>query len=237
VACGGLLPGPPLKAGTTEAQPGYAAELAALDLSAVPDPFDYASDSKFVIATINYMLGRSSGTQVSRAELAQAAGLGQAILGAAAKGTPGRVDISFLRRGLYYFYLCTRPLPGDLNELAVRYGDYRTWPAQELPCSRPKNGPRRLYENPASGIYVSETLTDSGVRETEALFTSLRQDGQLDFAAYTADGALSDRSSFATGSGAVATSAAPYTCMSCHADPASGTVSRRIATGTGAGCR
>lgn len=41
VVCGSELPGPPLKTDVIEAQPGYAAELAALDLTRVPDPFDY----------------------------------------------------------------------------------------------------------------------------------------------------------------------------------------------------
>ena len=36
VACGAMLPGPPLKSDVTEALPDYAAQLAALDLKTVP---------------------------------------------------------------------------------------------------------------------------------------------------------------------------------------------------------
>lgn len=236
VACGSLLPGPPLKTDVTEGQPGYADELAALDLSRVADPLDYSAESKLAIAVINYMLGRSSGVRISHAEARQGGGLGRAVLGAAAKGTAGRIDFAFLRRGLHYFYPCSRPLPKNLIELRLRYGNYRTWPSHEVPCSRPKDGPRRIYEDSELGVYVAETVVSGQVRETEVLFTSLRRDGQLDFAAYHADGALSDRSSFATPSGTT-TTATPYTCISCHLDAANGTITRRSPTGTGAGCR
>jgi hypothetical protein len=236
VTCGSPLPGPPLKAEVTEALPGYADDLAALDLSRLPDPYDYSADSKLAITVINYMLGRSSGSRITHAEALQRGGLGRAVLGAAAKGTAGRIDFAFLRRGLHYFYACSRPLPKDLTQLRLRYGDYRIWPAHEIPCSRPKDGPRRLYADPELGVYVAETVVSGKVRETEVLLTSLRRDGQIDFAAYTSDGALSDRSSFAT-SGSSTTTAAPYTCISCHLDSAAGGVSRLFPTGTGAGCR
>lgn len=236
VACGSMLPGPPLKADVTEALPGYAEELAAIDLAQVPDPFDYSAESKLTASVINYMLGRSEGRSIAHKDALQKGGIGRAVLGAAGKGTVGRIDFAFLRRGLYYFYLCSRPLPGDLTELRRRYGDYRAWPVSELPCSRPKNSPRRLYESPELGVYVAETLANGQVRETEVLFTSLRTDGQIDFAAYNAEGSLSDRSTFATSSSSI-TTAAPYTCISCHLDSANGSITRRIPTGTGAGCR
>lgn len=237
VACGTALPGPALKPDVTEAQPGYADELAALDLSRVPDPFDYAAESKLAVAVINYMLGRSQGTSISHRDALAVGGLGRAVLGAAAKGMGGRVDFSFLRRGLHHFYPCSRPLPGNLTELRRRYGDFRSWPMQEITCSAAKNGPRRIYESATLGMYVAETVVAGRVRETEVLFTGLRKDGQLDFAAYTEDGALSDRSSFAAGGGNVSTLATPYTCISCHLDSMSWSISRRFPTGTGAGCR
>lgn len=236
VACGSALPGPPLKPDVAEAQPGYAAELLALDLARLPDPIDYAGESKLAIAVVNYMLGRSAGTRVSLAEARAQGGLGQAVLGAFAKGSAGRLDFAFLRRGLHHFYPCARPLPADLAGLRRRYGDYRSWPSQDIPCSRAKDGPRRLYEAPELGVYVAETLVAGRVRETEVLFTRLRRDGQLDFAAYTAGGELSDRSDFASGGGS-STLATPYTCISCHLDTSGFTISRRVPSGTGAGCR
>jgi hypothetical protein len=237
VACGAVLPGPPLKPDVTEAKPGYAEELAALDLSKVPDPLDYSADTQLAITVINYMLGRSSGTSISHKEAMERGGMGRAILAAAAKGTGGRVDFGWLRRGLHYFYPCDRPVPGTLAQLRSRYGDYRTWPVQEIPCARPKNGPRRLYEDGKLGVYIAETVVNGRVRETEVLFTSLRKDGQLDFAAYTDEGALSDRSTFATGGGGELTLAAPYTCVTCHIDTTKWSISNRMPAGTGAGCR
>ena len=237
VACGTALPGPPLRAELTEAQPGYAAELAALDLRGVPDPIDYSTASKLTITLINYMLGRSAGTQIPLPTVQQHGGLGQAILGAWAKGTDGRPDFPFLRRGLHYFYPCSRPLPASLVDLRRLYGNYRIWPSHSVECSRAKNAPRRIYEEHELGVYVAETLLDGRVRETEVLFSSLRTDGQLDFAVYTSDGELSDRSTFAAAGGKETVGAAPYTCISCHLDADRGTIARLHPTGTGAGCR
>jgi hypothetical protein len=237
VECGSPLPGPTLRPERTEAQPGYAQELAALDLRRVPDPLDYSTASKLTIAVVNYMLGRSAGTQVSHHEALQKGGLGQAVLAAAAKTTDGRIDFPFLRRGFYYFYPCSRPLPASLLALRLRYGDYRLWPSHELGCARPKNGPRRFYQDHELGVYIAETVVEGRVRETEVLFSGLRSDGQLDFAAYTAAGELSDRSTFAAADGKETVGAAPYTCISCHLDGERGTVSRLSPTGTGAGCR
>lgn len=237
VACGSTLPGPPLKPDVAEAQPGYADELARLDPSQLADPLDYGGEGKLTITLINYMLGRSQGTGISHKEALQQGGLGRAVLFAAAKGTAGRIDFTFLRRGLHYFYPCSRPVPADLAELRRRYGDYKTWPQQAIACARPKNGPRRLYENTAAGVYIAETIVADAVRETEVLFTSLRTDGQLDFASYTDAGALSDRSTFATGGGGMNTLAAPYTCITCHVDTTLWSITRRTPTGTGAGCR
>lgn len=237
VECGALLPGPPLRPELTEAQPGFAQELAVLDRIRAPDPLDYSTASKLTITLINYMLGRSAGTQISHAEALQHGGLGQTVLAAAAKAGDGRIDFTFLRRGLYYFYPCSRPLPKSLLALRLLYGNYRVWPSHELGCARPKNGPRRIYEDSERGVYIAETVVDGRVRETEVLFSALRQDGQLDFAAYTAAGELSDRSTFAVSDGKETVSAAPYTCISCHLDSASGTIRRLSPGGTGAGCR
>lgn len=237
VACGTTLPGPALADGVTETQPGYAAELAALDLTTVPDPLDYSTSSAFVREVVNYMLERAAGTSVTHAEALAKGELGRAVLGAAAKGTGGKIDITFLRRGLYAFYSCSRPLPIDLDTFKARYGDYQTWSKTDIGCSAPKNGPRRIWKDDTLGIYVAETLVEAGVRETEILFTNLRGDGQIDFAPYTADGHLTDRSTFATGSGGTVTSSAPYTCMACHVDTASGTFSDLFPSGTGAGCK
>lgn len=234
VACGEDLPGPPM-ASVVEAEPGFAEELAAVDTDGVADPIDYGSESKLVRGVINYMLGRASGTTAARAEALDAGVFGRVILASAAR-EDGGIDVVFLRRGLHHAYLCSRPLPADLDEVRRRYGDYRSWPSSTVACSRPKGGPRRLFQDSKQGVYVAETLVDGGVRETEILWNTLRDDGQLDFAVYTADGELTNRSTFATASSEV-TSSAPYTCMTCHLDPDAGTLTRLFPTGTGAGCK
>jgi hypothetical protein len=235
VACGATLPGPPL-ATTVESEPGFADELDATDVSSVPDPLDYGSTSKLTRGIVNYMLGRSSGTSLTRADATAAGTFGRIILAAAAKDDAGGIDLGFLRRGLHHAYLCSRPVPRDLDELVERYGDYTTWPGSTIACSAPKDGPRRLRADEEQGIYIAETIVDGAVRETEVVFENLRTDGQLDFVAYTAAGKLTDRSTFATPSSDV-TSAAPYTCMSCHLDVDAGAFIRLFPTGTGAGCK
>jgi len=239
VACGDVLPGPPLAPNVTEAEPGYADQLAETDASGVPDPFDYSGQSKLIRGVAHYMFEESPSlpSTKSRAEATEHENMGRAFFAAAARGQDGGLSVPFLRRGLYYHYACSRPLPASLDELRARYGDYQTWPDETIDCSKPKNGPRRIHSNATQGVYVSETLVDGGIRETEVIFTQLRTDGQLDFAAYTPDGHLTDRSTFATTGGGTVTAAAPYICMSCHLNSATGGFSVLRPTGTGAGCK
>lgn len=236
VACGAALPGIAMQTGLVEGQPNYAQELAALDLSTLPASWSTQAEAKFQAGVINWMLGRDRGTTITRADAEAAGPLGQAVLGAMAKGSGGKVDFTFLRRGLQHFYPCGRPVPASLNELTARYGDWTQWPGFDLVCARPKNGPRRFYENELLGVFIAETVENGIVRETEVLFDSLRTDGQLDFAVYTPQGELTDRSTFATRGGTPITSASPYTCLSCHVDAVTGRMKVRKPTGTGAGC-
>src|SRR5262249_259469 len=147
----------------------------------------------------------------------------------------GGLDVPFLRRGLHYHYPCSRPLPGTLDELRARYGDYRTWSDETIACSKPKNGPRRIYAN-AEKRTVAEPPAHAPLPQTTPVVTGLRHDGQLRFAAYTAEGQLTDRSTFAQNGGGTITAAAPYICMSCHLS-ATGGFSLLRPTGTGAGCK
>ncbi|MCP4499114.1 MAG: hypothetical protein GY822_03995 [Deltaproteobacteria bacterium] len=48
---------------------------------------------------------------------------------------------------------------------------------------------------------MAQTLEAGVIRETEVLFFDLRDDGQLDFAAFSEAGDLMDRSEFASASG------------------------------------
>ncbi|WP_394826027.1 hypothetical protein [Pendulispora albinea] len=242
IACGTELPGPALPPNLTEAEPGYAQELEATDAAGVPDPVDYSGQSKLIRGVVHYMFqepaSEPSVLSHDRAQATENENMGRAFLAAAARGRDGGLSVPFLRRGLYYHYACSRPLPASLDQLRERYGDYRTWRVETMACAKPKNGPRRIYKNSDKGVFVSETLVgDGGIRETEVIFTKLRDDGQLDFAVYTADGQLTDRSSFATNGGGTVTAAAPYICMSCHLDATSGGFTNLRPTGTGAGCK
>ena len=232
-ACGEALPGPALKEDLTEAEPGFAEALAAVDLAMIPDPLDYAAASSLTRSVMIWMLDRSDGTSVTHAEALRHP-MGRAVLASAATG---RFDLAFLRRALYFYNACTRPVPRDLPALVARYGDYTTWPTFTLDCSKPKNGPRRIRENEEAGVFIAETLEGDHVRETEVVFDRLRTDGQLEFAVYLTDGLLTDRSTFAAGNGNSVVSAAPYTCMTCHRDTTTGAFTRLFPTGTGAGCK
>ena len=237
IACGTELPGPALDQGAVEISRDYAAELAARDFSSLRDPFDYSGESALRKALVDYMLGEPR-SFFTREQAEHSGPLGRAVVGAAAGDGGTAIDFTFLRRGLHYFYLCSRPVPASLEDFKAQYGDYTTWPTETVECSKPKGGPRRLRENVDAGVFVAETLVDGDtVRETEAIFTTLRTDGSLDFAVYTQDGQLTDRSTFVSGTGRQLTSAAPYTCMTCHYDTAAKTFSRLKPTGTGAGCR
>lgn len=235
VACGTQLPGLSLE--TVESSGTYETELAALDLQTVADPYDFGAEIALVRGLVNYMLGRESGTSFTRAEAEAAGALGRAVQGAIAITGGAKVDLTFLRRGLYYAYPCSTSIPKDLAALVERYGDYTAWPSVSVDCAPPKALPRRVYSNAAFGVYVADTLEGTGVRETEVLFTALRENESLDFAVYTPTGQLTDRSTFATTDGSSIVAAAPFTCMTCHVDKASWTFSVQRPAGTGAGCK
>src|SRR5262245_3569638 len=57
-SCAELLGGPELPSTSTEARPDFDAELAALDLQALPPRIDLTTTSDFTRATIAYLLGK-----------------------------------------------------------------------------------------------------------------------------------------------------------------------------------
>jgi hypothetical protein len=239
VACGMALEGPPLGKSFTEAKTSYAEYVAQLDALTLPAIFDFSRESKLQRALVQYLLRRKPGaTAIPRAEVEALGPMGKALLGAAAKSKIEKeIDVPFLRLGLYAFYACTVKTPPTLASFKARFGDYKTWRIEDLACGRPKNSPRRFYENDDLGIYVAETLVEGEVRETEVLFTNLRGDGQLDFAVYTEKGTLTDRSPIAAFGGAQIVSAAPFACMGCHYNEERGRFDELRPANTGAGCR
>ncbi len=234
VPCGTLLSGTPMAPGLVESAPGYIDELTALSPT-LPTPYSFAGISQLQQSVVNYMLGRSVGTDLTTDLIVAAGPLGRAITGAVNQN-PSALDFRFLRRGLHYFSPCARPFPKDLSTLVARHGNYKNWASRIIACSAPKNGPRRIFENPEQTIAVAETMVGAAVRETEVIFTGLRSDTQLDFAVYTEAGLLTDRSTFATANSSI-TLAAPYTCLTCHSDSTTRLFTDRTPTGTGAGCR
>jgi hypothetical protein len=239
VPCGTVLPGPALLEGAVESQPYFVEELTAMDMTVVPDPFEYGEQTPLFRGMLNYLLGRSIGTSFTRSDIEAAGPLGQVALGAVASTGGTGIDFAFMRRGLYYYYPCVTTIPASLEHLTERYGDYKTWPSVTMECAPPKGTPRRVLENHEAGVYVAETLVTlegSEIRETEVLFTKLRTDGNLDFAVYTEAGELTDRSTFATLSGNDLVLASPFTCMTCHYDGETASFSIQEPFGTGAGC-
>jgi hypothetical protein len=242
IQCGMTLPGPTLNARLPEAKPDYLKELEALTL---PDVLDVSKEkTAFQLALVRYLLGDvatqnqpDSGIW-TRPQAESAGPLGKALLGAAVKSTrPGEVDITFLRRGLYVFYPCATQLPATLAALKQKYGDFTTWNREDLACGTAKDGPRRLWHNDELGIQVAETLEGNDIRETEVLFTKTRKDGQIEFAVYTKEGALTDRSTFPTLGAGTQTLPSPFQCMSCHYNVTTKRFDDIRPEGTGTGCR
>lgn len=236
--CGAAFPGPP-PSNVVDLQAGYEADAAAARAAAdVVYPVNLSEVPSFQRATINFMLGRTGGETIDESDVVAAGELGAAVAVAIAAGGGSEVDFIMLRRGLAHSYLCARPLPASLDELVEHFGDFTAWESTfEVGCSRAKNEARRIYEHPEGDLYVAETVDAEGtVRETEVLFRATRDDGHLDFAAYTADGVITDRSSFATPSSTLVL-ASPYTCLTCHVDMEAERMDVVDATGTGAGCQ
>lgn len=236
--CGADFPGPP-PADIADLRPNYIEDAeAALASSSVIYPVDLSAAPAFQRATVNYLLGRASGQSVAESDVEAAGELGEAVKVAIAAGGGSEVDFIMLRRGLAHYYHCARPLPASLDELVEVFGDFTTWEARyEIGCSRAKNEARQIYEHPEGALFVAETVDEDGaIRETEVLFRSTRDDGHLDFAAYTQEGLITNRSSFATPSSTLVL-AAPYTCLTCHVDMEAEQMNIVDATGTGAGCQ
>lgn len=236
IACGAELPGPGPVA-TSDGDPGYFDEVAALDLAGIDSEVDLSGLSPSQRTLTNFMLLRAGGSTVTASDIEAAGELGRAVAAAIAQGGGSEVDFAFLRRGLYNVYNCSRPLPPTLSDLRAQFGEYTAWEQRTVLCSRAKSADRRIFTEPTGAVFVAETLDEEGeVRETEVLFSTLRDDGHLDFAAYTGAGALTNRSTFATAVSEVVL-AAPFACTACHIDSVGERLALVNATGTGSGCQ
>lgn len=208
-----------------EAAPGYDERLAALDLSALPAKLPMDEVGPLHRTLIAYMLETERAglpAALDRDALASSGPLGRAILVAFAEGYAfgwTSPDLDLLRRGLHRFYACSRAHPTTLEGFRASIYDPTGLAPHELDSSV-KNERRRLREDPAAGVFVSETVVDGQVRETEIILAGHRPDGALDFLVYDATGRLMDRSRFITEDGVDISGAAPYVCITCHLNPA-----------------
>lgn len=222
-SCDQLLGGPALPPTSTEAQPGFDEALAALDLSQLPPQLDLSTASDLTRATIGYLLGKTYtelGTSLDRDRTLAIAPLGHVVVGAFASADPTGAKapgLLFLRRGIHRFYHCARGYPLTLDGFRTAVWDY-TKTAGQVITSMPKAGPRRIYVEPALGIYVAETLIGDAVRETEVLLAKARPDGAIDFLSYDGLGQQVRTDTFATSGGGSRVAPSPYTCMACHYD-------------------
>lgn len=207
---------------SVEAQEGYDAQLASLDLQGLPEELDISTLLPLFRGVVAYMLERDPetlGPTLNRDELMKIEPMGKAVLGAFAMARLNQqeeLDVIFLRRGLHRFYSCARQFPLTLAEFKTAYGDFSQHEVTLIDPSRPKGGPRRLIANPADQIWVAETVVDGQVRETEIVMGGRRADSAIDFVVYDHDGNLMDRSEFSTTNGGTRVAAAPYGCIACH---------------------
>lgn len=221
--CELLLGGPALPATSTEAQPGFDEQLAALDLSQLPAQLDLSTATDLTRATIGYLLGKTYaelGTSLDRDAALAILPLGKVVVAAFASADPTGAkapDFLFLRRGIHRYYHCARSYPLTLDGFRRTIWDY-TRTSGQIITSVPKAGPRRIYAEPALGVYVAETLVDGSVRETEVQVAKRRADGAIDFLSYDHLGQQVRTDTFATGGGGMRVAPSPYTCMACHYD-------------------
>ena len=197
-------------------------ELAATDLSGLPDPIDISAMAGFYRGFIGYALSiapSALGGSLDHATARAAGPLGEVVLAAIARSPSSEagMDFTFFRRGFHRYYTCSRGYPLTLEGFYLTFLDYRGIEG-EIVDSAAKCGDRNLILDSRSQVYVAETLVDGAVRETEIVLHGNRSDGQLDFLVYDEGGMLTERSLFPNAAGDEIVAAAPYSCMSCHFD-------------------
>ncbi|MDP7037800.1 MAG: hypothetical protein QGI45_01475 [Myxococcota bacterium] len=212
-----------LPADLTEAQSGYAQELAAIDMSILPETIDISELSALRRAIVAYMLEiklEDLGDTLHTDTLDETDLLSKALLGAFAKAQVANqdgFDFHFFRRGIHHYYSCARGFPLTLEGFYQHYGAFDT-ATSETVDSAPKAGPRRLSHLAHAGIFRAESLKDNETRETEFIIAGHRTDDALDFVTYDQNGDLVSQSEFASSTGQLNLAATPYACMTCHRD-------------------
>lgn len=220
-----------LPEGRTEEDPGFADRLAAMNFDSLParvtmpGTLSWEAAALYALDIVRPEVGAPAVALDKEAILATGSPLGRGVLGAyvaaaeeaAESGTPNRgFSFLFLRKALHRYYACATEQPVTLADFRTAYGDFKTWPVSETNDSRPKGGhTRRFYL--ADSISVAETLfPDGSVRETEIVLENERNDANLLFWTYDAEGRATNVSTFGTTAGNEVDSSSPYTCMACH---------------------
>jgi hypothetical protein len=133
-------------------------------------------------------------------------------------------DEPLLRAGLQRFDACTKRHPPTLLSFYESIFDFSTEAGDEL-LSSPKAARRRIVRSAEFGVFAAMTLgEDDTIQEVEVLLTDRRDDGEIEFIAYDADGRLRTSSPFPTADGGVAQLPVPFSCMGCHRAPGRGFV-------------
>jgi hypothetical protein len=215
------LGGEPWSNMPVEASPGIEVDLAAVDLSELPDTIDISMMNGVFRGIIAYSLDvrpEDLADTLNKADVLSSGPMGKVVAASLAlgQGTAGGIDFLFLRRGLHRYYHCGRDFPKTLDGFKRAVFDYGSTGSSTID-SIAKCGDRRITVHEVAGVYIAETLVEGVLRETEIILQGRRRDGNLDFLIYNAAGELSDRTQFPTvGMGPHVYAASPYVCTTCH---------------------
>ena len=221
-SCDVEIDGVPWDPVPVEGLPGFDAELAAVDLAALPDPVDISGLPDLFRAFIAYALGipgADLGPSLEIEATLERGPLGEVVLASLARDNPAGLDFEFFRRGFHRYYTCSQAYPLTLDGFYAEYWDFSDASGSIIDASPAKCGPREVLANPTEGIHVARTVVGDDIRETEIILSGRRDDGALDFLVYDAAGDLTDRSEFPTMGGTPIIAASPFTCLTCHVDP------------------
>lgn len=206
-----------------EGESGIREELESLDLTLLSDPVDISALLPLFRGAIAYALEISPQdlpNQLMHEQAYDAGILGKVVLGSLLLGQedPTGMDFAFFRRGLHEYYTCSKGFPLTLEDFHIRYGSYTSTAGITIDSIAKCN--ERKIITPYPNVYIAESLVDGVVRETEILLQTERNDGQLDFLVYDAQGMLTNRTQFPTiNNGPHIVTSSPYSCMACHLNP------------------
>ena len=147
-----------------DAEPGVEDELAALDLSSLPDEVDVSGLSPLFRGYLAYALETPPdelGDSVNRDEALAHGELGEVALGSLLLGQedPTGIDFFFFRRGFQRYSVCSTGLPVTLDGFKATFGDHEAIDG-EVVDSDAKCTDRRLRANHGDQVFVAETLVD-----------------------------------------------------------------------------